>query len=143
MLYVTFATRRSGKIEILPLSYIDAHPYGDIVNRVIADADQFADGLLMGFTQLFTGIVTILGTLFFLFSISWKIAIVVVIVTPLSLFIARFIAKPNPTACSGFSPRPAVSRLHSSTKTGNRRSFSVLPRGRGAGGIRQDKRPTC
>lgn len=80
------------KIEILPLSYIDAHPYGDIVNRVIADADQFADGLLMGFTQLFTGIVTILGTLFFLFSISWKIAIVVVIVTPLSLFIARFIA---------------------------------------------------
>lgn len=80
------------KIEILPLSYIDTHPYGDIVNRVIADADQFADGLLMGFTQLFTGIVTILGTLFFLFSISWKIAIVVVIVTPLSLFIARFIA---------------------------------------------------
>ena len=80
------------KIEILPLSYIDAHPYGDIVNRVIADADQFADGLLMGFTQLFTGIVTILGTLFFLSSISWKIAIVVVIVTPLSLFIARFIA---------------------------------------------------
>lgn len=80
------------KIEILPLSYIDAHPYGDIVNRVIADADQFADGLLMGFTQLFTGIVTILGTLFFLFSISWQIAIVVVIVTPLTLFIARFIA---------------------------------------------------
>lgn len=80
------------KIEILPLSYIDAHPYGDIVNRVIADADQFADGLLMGFTQLYTGIVTILGTLFFLFSISWQIAIVVVIVTPLSLFIARFIA---------------------------------------------------
>lgn len=85
------------KIEILPLSYIDAHPYGDIVNRVIADADQFADGLLMGFTQLFTGIVTILGTLFFLFSISWQIAIVVVIVTPLSLFIARFIA--NRTYC--------------------------------------------
>ncbi len=80
------------KIEILPLSYIDAHPYGDIVNRVIADADQFADGLLMGFTQLFTGIVTILGTLFFLFSISWQIAVVVVLVTPLSLFIARFIA---------------------------------------------------
>lgn len=80
------------KIEILPLSYIDANPYGDIVNRVIADADQFADGLLMGFTQLFTGVVTILGTLFFLFSISWQIAVVVVLVTPLSLFIARFIA---------------------------------------------------
>lgn len=80
------------KIEILPLSYIDANPYGDIVNRVIADADQFADGLLMGFTQLFTGVVTILGTLFFLFSISWQIAVVVVLITPLSLFIARFIA---------------------------------------------------
>ena len=80
------------KIEILPLSYIDANPYGDIVNRVIADADQFADGLLMGFTQLFTGVVTILGTLFFLFLISWQIAVVVVLVTPLSLFIARFIA---------------------------------------------------
>lgn len=80
------------KIEILPLKYIDAHPYGDIVNRVIADADQFADGLLMGFTQLFTGVVTILGTLFFLFTISWQIAVVVVLVTPLSLFIARFIA---------------------------------------------------
>lgn len=80
------------KLEKLPLSYIDSHQYGDIVNRIISDADQFADGLLMGFTQLFTGVVTILGTLFFLFSISWKIALVVVLVTPLSLFIARFIA---------------------------------------------------
>lgn len=80
------------KLEKLPLSYIDSHQYGDIVNRIISDADQFADGLLMGFTQLFTGVVTILGTLFFLFSISWKIALVVVVVTPLSLFIARFIA---------------------------------------------------
>lgn len=80
------------KLEKLPLSYIDSHQYGDIVNRIISDADQFADGLLMGFTQLFTGVVTILGTLFFLFSINWKIALVVVLVTPLSLFIARFIA---------------------------------------------------
>ena len=80
------------RIEILPLKYIDSHPAGDIVNRVIADADQFADGLLMGFTQLFTGIVTILGTLFFMFAISWQIALVVVLVTPLSLFIAKFIA---------------------------------------------------
>lgn len=80
------------KIEILPLKYIDSHPSGDIVNRVIADADQFADGLLMGFTQLFTGVVTILGTLVFLFTISWQIALVVVLVTPLSLFIARFIS---------------------------------------------------
>ena len=80
------------RLEKLPLSYIDSHPYGDIVNRIISDADQFADGLLMGFTQLFTGVVTIFGTLFFLFTISWKIALVVVVVTPLSLFIARFIA---------------------------------------------------
>ncbi|MBO5447796.1 MAG: ABC transporter ATP-binding protein [Ruminococcus sp.] len=80
------------KLEILPLKYIDAHPYGEIVNRIISDADQFADGLLMGFTQLFTGVVTIFGTLLFLISISWKITLVVVIVTPLSLFIARFIA---------------------------------------------------
>ena len=80
------------KIEILPLKYIDANPSGEIVNRVIADADQFAEGLLMGFTQLFTGVVTILGTLVFLFTISWQIALVVVLVTPLSLFIARFIS---------------------------------------------------
>lgn len=80
------------KIEILPLSYVDSHPSGGIVNRVIADADQFADGLLMGFTQLFTGVVTILGTLLFMLSINWKIALVVVVLTPLSLFIAKFIA---------------------------------------------------
>ena len=80
------------KIEILPLSYVDSHPSGGIVNRVIADADQFADGLLMGFTQLFTGVVTILGTLLFMLTINWKIALVVVVLTPLSLFIAKFIA---------------------------------------------------
>lgn len=80
------------KIEILPLSYVDSHPAGGIVNRVIADADQFADGLLMGFTQLFTGVVTILGTLLFMLNINWKIALVVVVLTPLSLFIAKFIA---------------------------------------------------
>lgn len=81
------------KISILPLQYIDSHPHGDTVSRVIADADQFADGLLMGFTQLFTGIVTILGTLAFMLSINWKIALVVVVLTPLSLFVARFISK--------------------------------------------------
>lgn len=80
------------KIEILPLSYIDVHPYGQIVNKVIADADQFADGLLMGFTQLFTGVVTILGTLIFMLTINPKIALVVILLTPLSLFIAKFIA---------------------------------------------------
>lgn len=81
------------KIETLPLKYIDSHPYGEIVSRVIADVDQFADGLLMGFTQLFTGVVTILGTFVFLMLISVKIALVVVVLTPLSLFIASFIAK--------------------------------------------------
>ena len=79
-------------IEVLPLSYIDANPTGDIVNRVIADADQFSEGLLLGFTQLFTGVATIVGTLVFMFTISWKIAIVVVVTTPLSLFVAKFIA---------------------------------------------------
>ncbi len=81
------------KIKVLPLSYIDSKPAGDTVSRIISDADQFADGLLMGFTQFFTGIITILGTLFFMLSINYKIAIVVVILTPLSLFVARFIAK--------------------------------------------------
>jgi len=81
------------KIQILPLSYIDSHSYGGIVNRVIADADQFADGLLMGFTQLFTGVITILGTLGFMLSVSVPIALVVVVLTPVSLFVAAFIAK--------------------------------------------------
>lgn len=81
------------KIQILPLKYIDSHPYGDTVSRVISDTDQFADGLLMGFTQLFTGVMTIIGTLFFMLRINWKIALVVVVLTPLSLFVARFISK--------------------------------------------------
>lgn len=81
------------KIQILPLSYIDTHPAGETVSRIIADADQFADGLLMGFTQLFTGVVTILGTLGFMLSINAKIVLVVVVLTPISLFVARFIAK--------------------------------------------------
>lgn len=81
------------KIQVLPLSYIDSKPTGDTVSRIISDADQFADGLLMGFTQFFTGVITILGTLCFMLSINYKIAIVVVILTPLSLFVARFIAK--------------------------------------------------
>lgn len=81
------------KIQILPLSYIDSHSYGGIVSRVIADVDQFADGLLMGFTQLFTGVITILGTLGFMLSVSVPIALVVVVLTPVSLFVAAFIAK--------------------------------------------------
>jgi ATP-binding cassette subfamily B protein len=81
------------KIEVLPLGYIDGHSYGDVVSRVIADVDQFSDGLLMGFTQLFTGVLTIVGTLLFMLSINWKIALVVVCITPVSLFVASFIAK--------------------------------------------------
>ena len=81
------------RIEKLPLSYIDSHPHGDVVSRVINDTDQFAEGLLLGFTQLFTGILTIVGTLAFMIYINWIIALVVFILTPLSLFIARFIAK--------------------------------------------------
>lgn len=81
------------KLQVLPLKYIDSHPYGEVVSKIISDVDQFADGLLMGFTQLFTGIVTILGTIAFLIAINFKIALVVVLLTPLSLFISSFIAK--------------------------------------------------
>lgn len=81
------------KLQHLPLRYIDSKAYGDIVSRIIADADQFADGLLMGFSQLFTGVVTIGFTLFFMFYINGWIALVVVLLTPISLFVARFIAK--------------------------------------------------
>ena len=81
------------KIEKLPFSYIDSHSHGDMVSRIISDVDTFADGLLMGFTQLFTGVATIVGTLLFMLSIHIKITLVVVILTPLSLFVASFIAK--------------------------------------------------
>lgn len=81
------------KIEKLPLRYIDSHSYGEVVSRVIADADQFADGLFMGFTQLFTGVITILGTLGFMLRVNVPITIVVVVITPVSLFVASFIAK--------------------------------------------------
>lgn len=81
------------KIEILPLNYIDSHSYGGIISRVIADVDQFADGLLIGFTQFFTGILTIFGTLIFMLRIDVRITLVVVLITPVSLFVANFIAK--------------------------------------------------
>ena len=81
------------KLEILPLKYIDGHSHGDIVSRIIADVDQFSDGLLMGFTQLFTGVVTIVGTLLFMLSINVTSTVIVVILTPLSFFVAGFIAK--------------------------------------------------
>ncbi len=83
----------SRKLQRLPLSYLDAHPAGDVVSRVIADVDAFSDGLLMGFTQLFTGVVTILGTLGIMLALNLSIALLVVVLTPLSLFVAAFIAK--------------------------------------------------
>lgn len=82
-----------GKIEILPLKYVDGHSYGEVVSRVIADVDQFADGLLMGFTQLFTGVVTIVGTLVIMLTINIGITAVVVCITPVSFLVANFIAK--------------------------------------------------
>lgn len=84
--------RAINKIQRLPLSFIDSRSYGDIVSRVISDADHFANGLLLGFSQLFTGVITIVGTLAFMISINYKIALVVIFITPLSLFVARFIA---------------------------------------------------
>ncbi len=86
-------TEAFDRLMKLPLSYIDAHPYGETVSRIIADVDQFADGLLLGFSQLFTGILTIIGTLIFMLSVNAPITLAVVMLTPLSLFVARFIAK--------------------------------------------------
>lgn len=80
------------KLQRLPVSYIDSHPHGDIVNRMISDIDTFADGLLMGFTQFFTGVMTILGTLIFMFALNFYIALAVVVITPVSLFVAKFIS---------------------------------------------------
>ena len=81
------------KLQRLPIGYIDTHAHGDIVNRIINDADRFSEGLLLGFTQVFTGVLTIVGAMAFMISISWQIAIVVLLLTPLSLFIAKFIGK--------------------------------------------------
>lgn len=97
--HITYSVVRDIRIEVfnhmeeLPLSYIDSHKHGDIVSRIVSDIDQFADGLLMGFTQLFTGIVTILATLGFMIAVNVPIALVVIVLTPLSLFVASFIAK--------------------------------------------------
>ncbi len=86
-------TQAFNRVESLPLKYIDSHQHGDLISRIIADIDQFSDGLLMGFTQLFTGVLTIIGTLIFMFFINPVIALVVVLITPVSLFVASFIAK--------------------------------------------------
>ena len=86
-------TKAFDRLEELPLSYVDSHRHGDIISRIIADIDQFSEGLLMGFTQLFTGVMTILGTLGFMLSVNPFITLVVVLLTPISLFVAAFIAK--------------------------------------------------
>lgn len=86
-------TKAFHRLENLPLKYIDRHSYGDVVSRIVSDVDQFSDGLLMGLTQLFAGVITILGTLGFMIYLNWIIAIVVVLITPLSLFVAKFIAQ--------------------------------------------------
>ena len=81
------------KLQNLPVKYVDSHSTGEVVSKIIADVDQFADGLLMGFTQFFSGVMTIIGTLIFMIVINWKITLVVVLVTPLSFFVASFVAK--------------------------------------------------
>ncbi|MGC4020298.1 MAG: ABC transporter ATP-binding protein [Muricomes sp.] len=86
-------TRAFSQLQILPLKYVDSHPHGEVISRMITDVEQFSDGLLMGFGQLFTGFVTIVGTLVFMLSINVRIALVVIVITPLSLFVASFIAK--------------------------------------------------
>lgn len=93
--HVVYAIRVKAfdKLERLPLSYIDSHQHGDVISRIVADVDQFSDGLLMGFTQLFSGLVTIVGTLLFMLAIDVKITLVVVIITPVSLLVASYIAK--------------------------------------------------
>ena len=96
--YITFNVTKSlrerafGKLQHIKLADLDSHPHGDYVSRIISDADTFADGLLMGFTQFFTGVLTIAGTIYLMVMISWKIALVVIIATPASLLIAKFIS---------------------------------------------------
>ena len=96
------------KLQILPLAYIDSKPSGEIVSRVIADVDTFADGLLLGFTQLFTGVMTILGTLVFMFRLNALIALAVVVITPLSLFVASFISKRTYSMFTAQSPNTST-----------------------------------
>lgn len=86
-------TKAFDHLEILPLKYIDSHPSGDVVSRIIADIDQFSEGLLMGFTQLFTGVLTIVGTIGFMLSVNVGITLVVLLITPVSMIVASFIAK--------------------------------------------------
>ena len=99
-------TRTFHHLQVLPLSYIDAHPAGDLISRVITDIEQFSDGLLMGFTQLFTGVITIVGTILFMLSINLWITLVVVCLSPLS-FLSRVSYPKRPLPCSRSNPKHA------------------------------------
>ena len=116
------------KIESLPLSYIDKKAHGDVVSRVINDADQFAEGLLLGFTQLFTGILTIVGTLAFMIYMNWVIAAIVFLLTPLSLFIARFIAKRTYSMFKERSEREAEATTYINEMIGNGKVVKAFSR---------------
>ena len=114
------------KINSLPLSYIDTHKSGDIVSRIITDADQFADGLLMGFTQFFSGILTIAGTLVLMLMLDWKIALVVAALTPVSLFVAKFVAKHTYTFFSQQSEIRAQQTAIINEVTGNLKTVKAF-----------------
>ena len=116
------------KIEGLPLSYVDSTPHGDIVNRVINDTDRFSEGLLLGFTQVFTGILTILGTLAFMLVISWQIALVVVLLTPISIFIAKFIGKRTFDMFKARSAAEAEATAHIDEMIGNQKTVKAFGR---------------
>lgn len=116
------------KIEKLPLSYIDSTPHGDIVNRVINDTDRFSEGLLLGFTQVFTGILTIIGTLAFMMVISWQIALVVVLLTPLSIFIAKFIGSRTFNMFKARSEAEAEATAHIDEMIGNQKTVKAFAR---------------
>ena len=115
-----------GKVTKLPLSYIDTHSHGDTVNRVINDADQFAEGLLLGFTQLFTGVLTIIGTLVFMLTINWIIALVVVILTPMSLLVARFIGSRTHSMFKRRSESEAIATSLINETVGNQKTIKAF-----------------
>ena len=114
------------KIQSLPLSYIDSTPHGDMVNRVINDTERFSDGLLLGFTQVFTGVLTIVGTLAFMLVISWRIALVVVFLTPLSIFVAKFIGKHTFDMFKARSEQEAEAASHIDEMIGNQKTVKAF-----------------
>jgi ATP-binding cassette subfamily B protein len=116
------------RIERLPLSYIDSTKHGDIVNRVINDTDRFSEGLLLGFTQVFTGILTILGTLAFMLVISWQVAVIVVLLTPLSIFIAKFIGSRTFAMFKARSEAEAEAASHIDEMIGNQKTVKAFGR---------------